>query len=174
MRVLLVGANGRLGRAVAQALAGRHEMVAASRTSAHYVDLTNPASIDVDHGEFAELASAQQLNDFTERHFRGNGCGVAGHDFADRAVELRFVPSLKQSSEIAVGENARKLAAAVGENHRPCPPAGPSERREDVANRFLFRRYSQLISRPHDLAEECQLPTEISGGMKHGELLRRE
>lgn len=45
MRVLLVGANGRLGRAVAQALAGRHEVVAASRTSAHYVDLTNPASI---------------------------------------------------------------------------------------------------------------------------------
>ena len=41
----MVGASGRLGRAVVQALAGRHEVVEASRTSAHYVDLTNSASI---------------------------------------------------------------------------------------------------------------------------------
>ncbi len=45
MRVLVVGASGRLGRAVVAALADRHEVVEASRTSGSYVDLTNPASI---------------------------------------------------------------------------------------------------------------------------------
>jgi NAD(P)-dependent dehydrogenase (short-subunit alcohol dehydrogenase family) len=45
MRVLVVGASGRLGSAVVAALAGRHEVVAASRSGDHHVDLTNPASI---------------------------------------------------------------------------------------------------------------------------------
>jgi NAD(P)-dependent dehydrogenase (short-subunit alcohol dehydrogenase family) len=45
MRVLVVGASGRLGRAVVEALADRHEVVEASRTSAHFVDLRNPATI---------------------------------------------------------------------------------------------------------------------------------
>jgi NAD(P)-dependent dehydrogenase (short-subunit alcohol dehydrogenase family) len=43
--VLVVGASGRLGTAVVAALGDRHEVVAASRTGEHYVDLTNPASI---------------------------------------------------------------------------------------------------------------------------------
>jgi NAD(P)-dependent dehydrogenase (short-subunit alcohol dehydrogenase family) len=43
--VLVVGASGRLGRAVVAALADRHEVVEASRSSQHFVDLTNPASI---------------------------------------------------------------------------------------------------------------------------------
>ncbi len=45
MRVLVVGASGRLGSAVVAALADRHEVVAASRSGEHFVDLTNPASI---------------------------------------------------------------------------------------------------------------------------------
>jgi NAD(P)-dependent dehydrogenase (short-subunit alcohol dehydrogenase family) len=45
MKVLVVGASGRLGRAVVAALADRHEVVEASRSSAHFVDLRNPASI---------------------------------------------------------------------------------------------------------------------------------
>ena len=45
MRVLVVGASGRLGRAVVAALADRHEVLEASRTSAHFVDLRNPATI---------------------------------------------------------------------------------------------------------------------------------
>ena len=45
MRVLVVGASGRLGTAVVEALAERHEVVQAARTSEHYVDLTNSASI---------------------------------------------------------------------------------------------------------------------------------
>jgi NAD(P)-dependent dehydrogenase (short-subunit alcohol dehydrogenase family) len=45
VRVLVVGASGRLGRAVVAALGERHEVVPASRSSEHYVDLTNPASI---------------------------------------------------------------------------------------------------------------------------------
>src|SRR4051794_39241954 len=45
MRVLLVGASGRLGSAVHAALADRHEVVPASRSSAHFVDLRNPASV---------------------------------------------------------------------------------------------------------------------------------
>jgi NAD(P)-dependent dehydrogenase (short-subunit alcohol dehydrogenase family) len=45
VRILVVGASGRLGSAVVAALAGRHEVVEASRSSAHFVDLRNPASI---------------------------------------------------------------------------------------------------------------------------------
>jgi NAD(P)-dependent dehydrogenase (short-subunit alcohol dehydrogenase family) len=43
--VLVVGASGRLGSAVVAALAGRHEVVEASRSGENFVDLTNPASI---------------------------------------------------------------------------------------------------------------------------------
>jgi NAD(P)-dependent dehydrogenase (short-subunit alcohol dehydrogenase family) len=45
VRILVVGATGRLGSAVVAALSGRHEVVEASRSGEHFVDLTNPASI---------------------------------------------------------------------------------------------------------------------------------
>jgi NAD(P)-dependent dehydrogenase (short-subunit alcohol dehydrogenase family) len=45
VRVLVVGASGRLGRAVVSALADRHEVLEASRSSDYVVDLNNPASI---------------------------------------------------------------------------------------------------------------------------------
>lgn len=45
MRILLVGAGGELGRAVAAALTDRHEVVAASRSGAEPVDIRDPASI---------------------------------------------------------------------------------------------------------------------------------
>ena len=46
MRILLVGANGLLGRAVHAALAEHgHDVVAASRSTGEHVDLTDPASI---------------------------------------------------------------------------------------------------------------------------------
>jgi NAD(P)-dependent dehydrogenase (short-subunit alcohol dehydrogenase family) len=45
VRILVVGASGRLGQAVVAALADRHDVVEASRSSAHYVDLRNSASI---------------------------------------------------------------------------------------------------------------------------------
>ena len=45
VEVLVVGASGRLGTAVVAALADRHEVVAASRSGEHFVDLTNSASI---------------------------------------------------------------------------------------------------------------------------------
>ncbi len=46
MRILLVGATGTIGRAVAAALRGRHEVVEASRHKAqHHVDMTDPDSI---------------------------------------------------------------------------------------------------------------------------------
>jgi NAD(P)-dependent dehydrogenase (short-subunit alcohol dehydrogenase family) len=45
VRVLVVGASGRLGTAVVAALGDRHEVVAASRSGEHFVDLTNSASV---------------------------------------------------------------------------------------------------------------------------------
>ena len=46
MRILVVGASGRLGSAVVSALEDRHELVTASRSSGdHIVDLRNPATI---------------------------------------------------------------------------------------------------------------------------------
>lgn len=49
MRILLIGATGTIGRAVAAALGGRHEVVPASRHRAHeqheLVDLAEPSSI---------------------------------------------------------------------------------------------------------------------------------
>jgi NAD(P)-dependent dehydrogenase (short-subunit alcohol dehydrogenase family) len=45
MRVLAVGASGRLGTAVVTALSDRHEVVRASRSDELYVDLTNSATI---------------------------------------------------------------------------------------------------------------------------------
>ena len=41
----MVGAGGRLGTAVVTALSARHEVVPASRSGEHFVDLTNPATI---------------------------------------------------------------------------------------------------------------------------------
>lgn len=46
MRILLVGPNGRLGTAVREALAARHEIIGASRTGGDVsVDIRDPASI---------------------------------------------------------------------------------------------------------------------------------
>ncbi|HET8714050.1 MAG TPA: short chain dehydrogenase [Gemmatimonadales bacterium] len=46
MRILLIGATGTIGRAIAAALAGRHEVLLASRQRAPlHVDIADPASI---------------------------------------------------------------------------------------------------------------------------------
>jgi NAD(P)-dependent dehydrogenase (short-subunit alcohol dehydrogenase family) len=46
MRILVVGATGTIGQAVASALGGRHDIVLASRQKAHErVDISDPASI---------------------------------------------------------------------------------------------------------------------------------
>ncbi|HVP69019.1 MAG TPA: short chain dehydrogenase [Anaeromyxobacteraceae bacterium] len=44
MKVVVVGATGTIGAAVASALAARHEVVAVSRRGAHAADLEDPAS----------------------------------------------------------------------------------------------------------------------------------
>lgn len=47
MRVIVIGATGTIGQAVAEALAGRHDVVRAGRTSGeHRVDATSRESID--------------------------------------------------------------------------------------------------------------------------------
>ena len=46
MKILIVGASGTIGKAVAEALSARHEIVTAGRSSGDYrVDLTDLASI---------------------------------------------------------------------------------------------------------------------------------
>jgi NAD(P)-dependent dehydrogenase (short-subunit alcohol dehydrogenase family) len=46
MRILLVGATGTIGQAVASALGGRHDVILASRQKAHErVDMSDPASV---------------------------------------------------------------------------------------------------------------------------------
>ncbi len=45
MKILVVGATGTIGRAVANSLESRHEVLAASRSSQHSVDLRDEASI---------------------------------------------------------------------------------------------------------------------------------
>ena len=46
MKILVIGANGTIGRAVVDELKGRHEIVTAGRSHGDYtVDLTNPESI---------------------------------------------------------------------------------------------------------------------------------
>jgi NAD(P)-dependent dehydrogenase (short-subunit alcohol dehydrogenase family) len=46
MRILLIGATGTIGRAIAAALGSRHEVIPASRNKAHEsVDISNPESI---------------------------------------------------------------------------------------------------------------------------------
>jgi len=45
MRILVVGASGTIGKAVAEALAARHEVVRASRNGEQKVDITQPESI---------------------------------------------------------------------------------------------------------------------------------
>jgi NAD(P)-dependent dehydrogenase (short-subunit alcohol dehydrogenase family) len=45
VKILVVGASGLFGSAVADALSGRHEVLAASRRGPHRVDLRDPASI---------------------------------------------------------------------------------------------------------------------------------
>lgn len=54
MRILVVGASGVLGQAVVAALGG-HDIVQASRTGDHRVDLREPASIAAMYGEVGEL-----------------------------------------------------------------------------------------------------------------------
>jgi NAD(P)-dependent dehydrogenase (short-subunit alcohol dehydrogenase family) len=46
MKIIVIGATGTIGGAVADALAARHEVVRASRTSQVRVDVDDPASLD--------------------------------------------------------------------------------------------------------------------------------
>ena len=58
MRILVVGASGRLGSAVVRALGPQglgHEIVAASRSGAVAVDLTDPSSIDRLYAEVGQV-----------------------------------------------------------------------------------------------------------------------
>ena len=56
MRILLVGASGTIGRAVAAELGARHELVTASRSSGDLrLDITDAASIRAAYGEAGKL-----------------------------------------------------------------------------------------------------------------------
>ncbi|MEP6721650.1 MAG: short chain dehydrogenase [Variovorax sp.] len=56
MRVLLVGASGAVGGAVARALAGRHELLCAGRSHGdHRVDLTSDASVEALFGAIGRV-----------------------------------------------------------------------------------------------------------------------
>ena len=47
MKILIIGATGTIGKAVASALQGKHEVIAVSRSSPHYpVDITDKASLE--------------------------------------------------------------------------------------------------------------------------------
>jgi NAD(P)-dependent dehydrogenase (short-subunit alcohol dehydrogenase family) len=47
MRILLIGVNGTIGKAIAEALAPKHEIIGASRSKAPYhVDIADPGSIE--------------------------------------------------------------------------------------------------------------------------------
>src|SRR4051812_14526596 len=46
MRILLIGATGTIGRAIAEAIGNRHELIPASRNKAHEkVDISDPQSV---------------------------------------------------------------------------------------------------------------------------------
>lgn len=68
MRILLVGANGLLGRAVHAALVDAgHDVVPASRTTGEHVDLTDPASVSALYarvGTVDAVASAAGVTPF--------------------------------------------------------------------------------------------------------------
>ena len=62
MRVILIGATGTIGSRVLQALAGRHEVVAAGRSEGNFrIDISQPASIEAffkQAGKFDAVVSA--------------------------------------------------------------------------------------------------------------------
>ena len=59
MRILLVGATGTIGRAIAEALGRRHEVLLASRRQAPlHVDIADPASI---HGLYAKVGKVDAV-----------------------------------------------------------------------------------------------------------------
>ena len=55
MKIIVIGATGTIGLAVADVLAGRHEVVRASRRSEVPVDLTDPASIRAMYAALGDL-----------------------------------------------------------------------------------------------------------------------
>lgn len=58
MKILIIGASGHIGSAAADALRGSHEVIEASRTGAHRVDITDAASIE---RLFAEVGTADAV-----------------------------------------------------------------------------------------------------------------
>src|SRR5947209_3284370 len=59
MRILIVGATGTIGRAVASALRARHEVIAVSRSAAQYpADITDKASLEK---AFAEVGKVDAI-----------------------------------------------------------------------------------------------------------------
>lgn len=109
MRVLVVGASGTLGRAVAAALtAAEDEVVGASRSTDPGVDLTDPASIDDLFGRIGQVDAVVSATGSTpfvatpEATSQQFAEGLAGKLTSQISLVLRAVPHVRDGGSFTL------------------------------------------------------------------------
>ncbi|WP_430387432.1 short chain dehydrogenase [Dyella sp. 20L07] len=132
MRILLVGASGTVGQAVAADLAPRHELIRASRHSGDlHVDLTDPASVErmydaagpldavittaghVHFGELADTTPAQFLSGLQDKLMGQVNVVLAGIKRLRDGGSFTLTSGITAAEPIRLGANATTVNAAV-------------------------------------------------------------
>ncbi|KUL23865.1 short chain dehydrogenase [Streptomyces regalis] len=108
MKVLVIGATGTIGGAVASALEGSHEVVRAARGGPTRVDLEDPASLDALFGEVSDLdavvccAASGPLVDLETASDDEIAAGVKGKLLGQVALVQRAVRHLRDGGSVTL------------------------------------------------------------------------
>ena len=196
MRVLVVGASGRLGRAVVSALSERHDVLEASRTSAHYVDLRNSASIaglyssigTVDavactagktpYGALTELTSDQWLTGVRDKLLGQVELVRLGIDHVSDAGSFTLVSGVLSVEPVLTGGVASTVDGAIDAFVRSAAIELPRGLRANAVSATVFEEawdaYGAMFAgaTPVPVAEVARAYVESIEGARNGQVFR--
>lgn len=155
MKILIVGASGVLGRAVVTALEG-HEIIEASRSGRHTVDLMDPASIAALYTDVGEVgavvcaAGVTPFKPFTELSLADYRAGLddkllgqielvrQGVDHVASGGSFTLVSGILSTDPIATGTVASTVNGAVDAFVRAASTGLPRELRINAVSANAF------------------------------------
>lgn len=132
MKILVIGATGTIGQAVIQSLAGQHDIVQASRSSATYpVDITAHASVlalfervgrvdaivsttgALHFGPLAEMTSVQFQKGLQDKLLGQVDLALTGQHYLNEGGSITLTSGIVSDEPIAQGANATTVNAAI-------------------------------------------------------------
>ncbi len=196
MRVLLVGASGLLGSAIGSALEADHDVVRASRTAEHSVDITDPDSIRALYdtvGPIDAVASAAGVTPFgriTELSVNDYRAGITDKllgqiELARQGIErvtdggsFTLISGILADDPIRTGTVASTVNGALNAFVRACAIELPRGLRINAVSPTVFREawdsYGAFFPgyRPVPVADAAQAYVRSLDGAQTGRVYR--